>query len=193
VGGGSVGVEVLSEVATAPGFPTVRGASACVASTRRGDPVLTPVDFGDSCALVFGERVRLVLTTLELATVAGLLTEGGLGATAGTGLRLFDKTEFFAAVEIVLIWPLVASIARDTVEAVGRPKGRLKTDAGAVPGCGFGVGVFKLSETKPGCIDVVNRGESADGVIPFLSCGSRGDAEPGVEGLRLVTGGVFAV
>jgi hypothetical protein len=80
------------------------------------------------------------------------------------------------------------------VEAVGRPKGRRKTEAGAVPGLGFGVGVFKLSETNPGCIDVVRRGESAEGVIPFLNCGSRGEAEPGVAGLRKdLVGGVLVV
>jgi hypothetical protein len=73
-------------------------------SPRRGDCVFPPVAFGEPCALILGERVQLVPTTRELVVVFGFLTEGGLGAiAAGAGLRLLDKTEFFAAVEIVLI------------------------------------------------------------------------------------------
>jgi hypothetical protein len=105
----------------------------------------------------------------------------GLGDDASrvTGLCWFDNTECFAAVEIVLIWPRVASMARDTA-VTGFPGGLLNTDAGCVVEVEAGVGVLRLSLARSECIEVVSSGECADGVIPFLSCGNRGEVELGV-------------
>lgn len=114
-----------------------------------------------------------------LERLLGLGFALGDDASRETGLCWFDSTECLAAVDIVLICPRVASMARDTA-VTGFPSGRRNTDAGCDAKVDAGVGVLRLSKARPDCIEVVKRGEWADGVIPFLNCGSKGDADPRV-------------
>jgi hypothetical protein len=74
---------------------------------------------------------------------------------------------------------------RDTVNGC-LAEARLKTDAGCCAAPQAGVGVLRCSASRPPCIEVVNRGECAEGVMPFRNCGRRGDPDPGVAGLRIV-------
>lgn len=113
------------------------------------------------------------------ARLLGLDFAFGEEASPETGLCWFESTECFAAFDIVLICPRVASMARDTA-VTGLPRGRLNTDAGCDVDVEAGVGVLRLSIARLECIEVVKRGEWAEGVIPFRSCGNRGDADPGV-------------